>query len=94
MIHICSLWSLYTALFPVRGHVLVPLGFGKVHRQLLIESAQHSLLISNLPSPWNNAAHRDIITLSLENHQDGVHLHRHGVTLSLQAILVCSNLPV
>ncbi len=33
-------------------------------------------------------------TLSLENHQDGVYLHRHGVTLSLQAILVCSNLPV
>ncbi len=32
-------------------------------------------------------------TLSLENHQDGVYLHRHGVTLSLQAILVCSNLP-
>ncbi len=28
-------------------------------------------------------------TLSLENHQDGVYLHRHGVTLSLQAILVC-----
>ncbi len=27
-------------------------------------------------------------TLSLENHQDGVYLHRHGVTLSLQAILV------
>ncbi len=35
-----------------------------------------------------------ILTLSLENHQDGVHLHRHGVTLSLQAILMCSNLPV
>ncbi len=33
-------------------------------------------------------------TLSLENHQDGVYLHRHGVTLSLQAILVCSDLPV
>ncbi len=31
-----------------------------------------------------------ITTLSLENHQDGVYLHRHGVTLSLQAILVCS----
>ena len=27
-------------------------------------------------------------TLSLENHQDAVYLHRHGVTLSLQAILV------
>ncbi len=36
----------------------------------------------------------EIDTLSLENHQDGVYLHRHGVTLSLQAILVCSNLPV
>ncbi len=32
-------------------------------------------------------------TPSLENHQDGVYLHRHGVTLSLQAILMCSILP-
>ncbi len=30
-------------------------------------------------------------SLSLENHQDGVYLHMHGVTLSLQAILVCSS---
>ncbi len=30
------------------------------------------------------------VTLSLENHQDGVYLHRHWVTLSLQAVLVCS----
>ena len=27
------------------GHVLVPLAFGKVHRQLLIEIAQHSLFL-------------------------------------------------
>ncbi len=40
------------------------------------------------------AAPGPVLTLSLENHQDGVYLHRHGVTLSLQAILVCSNLPV
>ncbi len=25
-------------------------------------------------------------TLSLENHQDGVYLHRHGVTLSLDPV--------
>ncbi len=30
-------------------------------------------------------------TLSLQNHQDGLYLHSHRVSLSLKAILVCSN---
>ncbi len=44
--------------------------------------------------PFCDAGVQSFDTLSLENHQDGVYLHRHGVTFSLQAILVCSYLPV
>ncbi len=63
---------------------------GTVLKQMKSEPIQHWLIsLVDLFSVFNSR-YLTGPTLSLENHQDGVYLHRHGVTLSLQAILVCS----
>ncbi len=73
----------------------LPGGFSAVFYELCVYAFYEGQKEKNSKPGCPRAQDLELLaTLSLENHQDGVYLHRHGVTLSLQAILVCSNLPV